>query len=79
MEGMEQMGSKLNPKEAALCEKFIKDNPGMNESDFKELRKDALSTQNPTAKKFYAMHGVIMEEQPDEQTLDELHEHNKTL
>jgi hypothetical protein len=79
MEGMEQMNSKLNPKETALYQKFVAQHPNMSVDDFVELRKDALNTQNPVVKTFYAMNGVIMEEQPDEQTLEELHEQNKAL
>lgn len=79
MEGMEQMNSKLNPKETALYQKFVEQNPNMSVDDFIELRKDALNAQNPAIRTFYAVHGVLMEEQPDEQTLEELHEQNKAL
>lgn len=61
--------SLLSPEEKALYLKFVAKNPGMTESDFSELRKDAL---NSKVQKFYEYSGILMQEVPDRDDQKEL-------
>jgi hypothetical protein len=56
---MENVQTTKEETPSGLCAKFLSENPGMSQKDFEELRKKALSTVEPGARKFYIQNGVM--------------------
>jgi hypothetical protein len=52
--------------------KFVAENPGMTEQDFKELRDLALKAKSVGTKTFFKINNLIMADQPDQDAQREI-------
>ncbi|MEI6580937.1 MAG: hypothetical protein WCO07_02050 [bacterium] len=62
----------LTPNEEKMYQKCIAMNPGITVEDWLELRGYAQKTTSQAVKKLYEVNGILMEEVPDKEDLEQL-------